>query len=110
MQTTGIVTDIGIDYETRKPKISLLLDTKDLSIVEYAREVGLPETTLRDWIKTDRELGFGKINIKATSFERTKAIVKKPIVFVNENIRIELKEGFNKQFLRKIIEVLIDDN
>ena len=84
--------------------------SKNLSIAEYAKNVGIPETTLRDWLKIDRELGFGKINIKAPSFEQPKAIVKKPIVFVNENIRVELKEGFNKQFLRKIIEVLIDDN
>ncbi len=34
MQTTGIITDINIDYETQKSKISLLLDTKELDIVE----------------------------------------------------------------------------
>lgn len=29
MQTTGIITDTSIDLDTLKPKISLLLDTKD---------------------------------------------------------------------------------
>ena len=37
MQTTGIIKEINIDYETRKPKISLLLDTKDLDIVEQLK-------------------------------------------------------------------------
>ena len=35
--------------------------------------------------------------------------MKKPTVFVNEKIRIELKEGYSKQFLRNIVEVLIND-
>ena len=34
LDTTGAITDIGIDYKTNKTKISLLLDTKALDIVE----------------------------------------------------------------------------
>ncbi len=34
MQTTAKITDINIDYWTNKPKISLLLDTKDINVVE----------------------------------------------------------------------------
>ena len=34
MQTTAIITDINIDFNTRKPKISLLLDTNEISVVE----------------------------------------------------------------------------
>lgn len=37
MQTTGIITDIGIDYKTRKSKISLLLDTKEIEVVEQLK-------------------------------------------------------------------------
>ena len=37
MQTTGIIKDINIDYETRKPKISLLLDTKEIEVVEQLK-------------------------------------------------------------------------
>lgn len=37
MQTTAIITDINIDVGTRKTKISLLLDTKDTSIVEQLK-------------------------------------------------------------------------
>ena len=34
LNTTGIIKDIDIDYKTSKEKISLLLDTKQLDIVE----------------------------------------------------------------------------
>lgn len=37
MQTTGIIEDISIDYKTRKSKISLLLDTKELEVVEQLK-------------------------------------------------------------------------
>ena len=38
MQTTGIIEDISIDYKTRKSKISLLLDTKEIEIVEQLKK------------------------------------------------------------------------
>ena len=34
IQTTGVITDINIDYNTSKPKISLLLDTGNIDIIE----------------------------------------------------------------------------
>lgn len=34
LDSTGIITDLNIDFKTHKPKISLLLDTKQLDIVE----------------------------------------------------------------------------
>lgn len=34
MQTTGIINDISIDFNTQKPKISLLLDTNEINIIE----------------------------------------------------------------------------
>ena len=37
MQTTGIIEDISIDYKTRKSKISLLLDTKEIEVVEQLK-------------------------------------------------------------------------
>lgn len=37
MQSTGIITDIGIDYKTQKSKISLLLDTKEIEIIEQLK-------------------------------------------------------------------------
>lgn len=37
MQTTAIITDINIDFNTRKPKISLLLDTNEISAIEQLK-------------------------------------------------------------------------
>ena len=37
MQTTGIITNLDIDHETRKPKISLVLDTNELDVVEQLK-------------------------------------------------------------------------
>ena len=37
MQTTGIITDLGIDYKTQNSKISLLLDTKELQAIEQLK-------------------------------------------------------------------------
>lgn len=37
MQTTGTIEDISIDYKTQKSKISLLLDTKEIEIVEQLK-------------------------------------------------------------------------
>ena len=34
VQVTGIITDLSIDFETRKSKISLLLDTKEIEPIE----------------------------------------------------------------------------
>ena len=38
LNTTGIIKDIDIDYKTSKAKISLLLDTKQLDIVEELKK------------------------------------------------------------------------
>lgn len=79
------------------------------TVGRYALEKGIPVTTLRGWLKEDRELTFGAIEVKASNASLPK-ITKSTTVFATENIRIELKEGFDKQFLKKIVEVLINDN
>ena len=87
-----------------------LFKESGLSVNEYAREKDIPETTLRDWIKVDENVGFGKIDVKSMFGEKNaQPKIRKPTVFVNEKIRIELKEGYSKQFLRNIVEVLIND-
>ena len=78
------------------------------TLSRYALEKGIPPTTLRGWIKEEQTLSFGAIEIKPSNTVIPKS-TKAATVFVCENIRIELKEGFDKNFLRKIIEVLIND-
>ena len=48
---------------------------------------------------------FGAIEINQQEQVTTKPLVKSTI-FCNENIRIELKEGYDKKYLRQIIEVI----
>ena len=81
-----------------------------LSITAYARERKIPTTTLRDWLRLDKALEFGKIDLekdlKSEQATMKQIPHKKSIVFAMENIRIELKEGYNKKILKQIIEVL----
>lgn len=51
MQTTGIITDINIDYKTQKLKISLLLDTKELDIIEQLKNQDKLNVELKKWYK-----------------------------------------------------------
>ena len=53
------------------------------------------------------QTGTGVVTVSGTDGIAVKVV--KPIIFANENIRIELREGFDKGFLRRIIEVLIND-
>lgn len=99
----------AIKYSTRE-KLNFLEEFKNsnLSIEEYAEQRAIPETTLKKWLKEERELAFGAINVNPSKPYIPKNI-DGPMVFVCENIRIELKENFNKEFLKKIVEVLIND-
>ena len=47
LDTTGTITDIGIDYKTNKTKISLLLDTKELDIIEELKNENKLDVELR---------------------------------------------------------------
>lgn len=101
---------MGIRTYEKQEKQAYLEDYKNSGepLARYALEKGIPETTLRGWIKEDRDLTFGAIEIKPSNTPLPK-IVKSATVFATENIRIELKENFDKELLRKIVEVLIND-
>lgn len=51
MRTTGIITNLDIDYETRKPKISLVLDTNEIDVVEQLKNVDKLNIELKKWYK-----------------------------------------------------------
>lgn len=51
IDTTGIITDINIDFKTSKAKISLLLDTKQLDIVEQLKNDGKLNVGLKKYRK-----------------------------------------------------------
>lgn len=71
----------------------------------FARENGIPESTFRKWVKEENVDTFGMINLNTEE----NVIIKKPantVVFYNQHIRIELKDGYNKEELKKIVEVI----
>ena len=51
IDTTGIITDINIDFKTSKAKISLLLDTKQLDIIEQLKNEGKLNIDLKKYRK-----------------------------------------------------------
>ena len=78
-----------------------------LSINKYAKENGIPRATLYRWIKEESEFGFSEIKAIQKNEDRPK-LVKKKSIFENEMVRIELKEGFDKDFVLKIVEVMVN--
>lgn len=51
LDTTGTITDINIDFKTHKAKISLLLDTKQLDIVEELKNENKLNVELKKYRK-----------------------------------------------------------
>ena len=79
----------------------------DLKVRQLAREKGIPASTLKGWLNKETDIRFGELQTE----ENTRTTMLKPNkVFITENIRIELKYGYNKEFLRKVVEVLMEDD
>lgn len=98
---------------SKEEKIAYVEEFKSsgMNLAEFARSKNIPSTTLRGWLRLDRALAFGEIDLKPQPQVVPPAlVVKKTMVFAKDDIRIELKEGFDKEFLRNIIEVLINAN
>lgn len=79
----------------------------DLTPGQYAREKGIPPSTFKGWLSKETDIRFGEIqtedNGRATTVRANK-------VFITDTIRVELKYGYNKDFLRSVVEVLIADD
>ena len=79
----------------------------DLTVSQFAREKGIPASTLKGWLNKETDIRFGELQIE----ENTRTTMVRPNKdFITENIRIELKYGYNKEFLRKVVEVLMEDD
>lgn len=86
----------------------------NMSLTAFARMKAIPPSTFRGWLK-DFNIAptpqFGELDLcNMKSNENQKMPSKKATLFWNENIKIELKEGYSKEFLRSVIEVLINAN
>lgn len=51
MQFTGIITDIGIDFKDNKTKLSLLLDTNEISLIEELKNQEKLNIEMKKWYK-----------------------------------------------------------
>lgn len=76
---------------------------------EYARDNSIAEATFRAWVKEEKLATYGLIETE-TGEEIPNQKIVKPTIFANENIRIEIRDGYDKEFLRRIVEVLINDS
>lgn len=52
LKTTGVITEINIDYNTLKPKISLLLDTNNKDIIEELKNENKLNIELKKYNKS----------------------------------------------------------
>ena len=51
INTTGTITDLNIDFDTSKPKISLLLDTNDKDIILQLKKENKLNIELKKWFQ-----------------------------------------------------------
>lgn len=93
--------------EEEKQKLIDEYEASGLSKARYAREHGIPETTLGGWLKESNSITFGELLLD-DKVAKPISTAKKPIIFGCENIKIELKEGYDKELLKRIVEVLIN--
>ena len=96
-------------FYTKQEKEIILTEYKESgkSISEFSRVKNIPTTTIRGWLKTEQLQNFGEINLAGN---RVAMIAPKNTVvsFATETVKIELKEGFDKEQLRKLMEVLLN--
>ena len=78
------------------------------SKTEFSRENNIPEATFRAWINNENRSVYGMIDVKKLEEYQAKR-AESPTVFINSKIRIELQEGYDKDFLKSVIEVMIND-
>ena len=78
-----------------------------LSLNEFTKQKNIPMSTFRGWLDKENEIRFGEINIgdDTTKVPPPRATT----VFLNDSIRIELKDGYDKTFLKNILEVILQD-
>ena len=81
---------------------------RSVSATGFAKGHDIPASTFNGWIKEYENMSFGRIRIEQCVVPPISKSNRNTIVFASENIRIELKENFSKELLKKIVGVLID--
>ena len=81
----------------------------NLSIGEYTREKNIPASTFRGWLTREMEIRFGELNLEEVSPNKTTPS-KTSTVFITDKIRIELKEDYDKNLLKSLMGVLLNND
>lgn len=95
-------------YYSEEEKKKYLEEFKqgNLTFYEFIAETSIPEETFERWLREENETEFGAIELNQHLNRRISKAYKTTQTFVSEKIKIELVEGFNKEFLMKIVEVM----
>lgn len=83
------------------------------SASEFSKKIGVPPTTFRDWIRKEMNKcynnSFGEIKV-LDNFETSNITnYESQIKYCGSKITIILEKGFDKEFLEKVVEVLVND-
>ena len=97
---------MGIRVYEKQEKQAYIEDYKKSgeTLARYALENGIPETTLRGWIKEDRELKFGAIEINASTPPLPKT-TKSPMVKYTPSVNCIIKLVKNSQVKLSKIDI-----
>lgn len=99
METTGQITDLSLDFKTQKAKIVLLLDTKQLDVVEELRNLDKLDVKIKKYRKhrsLDANAYFWKLltelcdTVEIDTIEEYKKRVKELGIF--RQFKIETKD------------------
>ena len=77
-----------------------------LPITDYAEKMGIPVEELKIWLKEYKEpLPYGAINIASLFEQQNDNSTKASFKFNTETIKIEIAEGYDRNVLKKILEL-----
>ena len=79
-----------------------------LSMSEYSRVNHISRNAFSRWITVEKAGNGGVIEF-SPAIDLGHINSDNLVTFENETIKIELKKNYNKDFLRKIVEVLVND-
>lgn len=100
---------VKIYSDAEKEKYVRGFKTCSLTLREYADKMKIEPEKLKEWLQISRySEKFGMINLDMSSQSNVENVnISQSVTFVTDNIRIELKKGYNKDILRSIMDVIL---
>ena len=97
----------GTYSENEKNKYLEGFKNSTCMVYDYARKNNIPVNVFRRWLREENEPKFGAIELGAV-FSADIPAKNSNFKFESSNIKIELKENYDRELLRKIMEVILD--